>query len=77
VGGNAFSLRRVSVGTFVANKLAVDKDQLRARPGLQEIEEFKMTIVPNIVAEQPAILVSHIVPKYNHVITLNPDFEAV
>lgn len=67
--------QRLSVGTFLSKRLAVHRDQLRRELGLQEIEQIKMETAPEILAAQPAILVSHIVPKYDHVITLNPDFE--
>jgi adenylate kinase len=67
--------QRLSVGSFLSGKLDVHRDELRREFGLQEIEQVKMQTVPEIVAAQPAVLVSHVVPKYEHVITLNPDFE--
>lgn len=68
-------LARLSMGTFISRRLAVERDKLRSQPGLQEIEKMKLEIAPEIIAMQPAVLVTHIVPKYDHVITLNPDFE--
>lgn len=68
-------LSRVSMGTFISQRLAVHRDEIRKQMDLPEIEQFKLTLAPEITDLQPAILVTHIVPKYDHVITLNPNFE--
>ena len=69
-------LQRLSMGTFISEQLKIHRDGVRDQMNLQEIEQFKMDVVaPEVIAQQPAVLVTHIVPKYNHVITMNPDYE--
>src|SRR3990170_6584303 len=55
--------QRLSVGTFLSGRLAVQRDQLRRELGLQKMEQIKMELIPDILAVQPAVLVTHIVPK--------------
>src|SRR5437879_2840595 len=71
----ANGVQALSMGTLMADRLQIHRDSLRVIPELDDIKKAQTAAIPEILANMPVVLNTHIIFKYKDLLVFNPDVE--
>lgn len=68
-------ITRISMGSLLSEHHALQRDEMTKTVGLKGNYDSMMAVLPKILDRAPVVFNSHILPQYNGMLLLNPEFE--